>query len=404
MRDWLDVARSWPARLNRALAAVSDELRAQEGPLVPWAFPSGAEIDRPLRRLPVFLAVVALATGVWTYLVEPRPVRPAHALASALAALALVAVQSLAYSPPGRSRRARPVLTVALAGVAIVLVVLQRWYGPGLLGILLTMVWAARIGIPGVPVAALAIAGYLTAVVLGSSGPANPWGLPYAVAVLAMMYAGPMLGRRDRRRRLEQAAAEERARLAREVHDVLAHTLTALAVQLEAAAMVMEERPGDPRAREAVVRAQRLATAGLEEIGQAVAALRGDHPPGPESVPRLVEEFERRTGVPARFRREGEPCPLPPEAALAVYRAAQEALTNVGKHAEAEEVTVGLRYVGDGVELTVADRGRPRPALASSGYGLIGIRERAALLGGRLEARPTADGFLVRLWVPRCHA
>jgi signal transduction histidine kinase len=404
MRDWLDVAPAQPARLNRALAAVADELRAQEGPLVPWAFPSGAEVDRPLRRLPVFLVVVALAVGLWAYLVEPRPVRPGHALASGLAALALVAVQALAYSRPGGTRRTRVALAAALAGVAIVQVALQRWYGPGLLGILLTMVWSARVGIPGLPVAALAIAGYLTVVVLSSNDPANPWGLPYAAAVLVALYAGPMLGRRDRRRRIDQAAAEERARLAREVHDVLAHTLTALAVQLEAAAMVMEERPGDPRAREAVVRAQRLATAGLEEIGQAVAALRGDRPPGPESVPRLVEEFERRTGVPSRFRREGEPVPLPPDAALALYRAAQEALTNVGKHADAEEVDVRLRYADQGVELTVVDRGRPGPTLPSSGYGLIGIRERAALLGGRLEARPTADGFLVRLWVPRCHA
>lgn len=171
------MARSWPARLNRALAAVADEFRAQEGPLVPWAFPSGAEIDRPLRRLPVFLAIVALAAGLCAYLVEPRPVRLGHALASGLAALALVAVQALAYSAR-EDTAARVALTAALASVAIVQVALQRWYGPGLLGIPLTMVWSARVGVLGLPVAVVAVAGYLTAVVLSSNDPTSPGAVP----------------------------------------------------------------------------------------------------------------------------------------------------------------------------------------------------------------------------------
>ncbi|HEX4216529.1 MAG TPA: ATP-binding protein [Candidatus Dormibacteraeota bacterium] len=165
--------------------------------------------------------------------------------------------------------------------------------------------------------------------------------------------------------------------------------------------MLMEERPGDPRALGAVDRAQRLARAGIEETAQAVAALRGESPPGPDSVPRLVRQFETETGVRSRFEIVGERVPVSPEAGVAIYRTAQEALTNIRRHADATEVTVRLVYGAErGIELTVSDLGRPKPSLASSGYGLTGIGERAALLGGRFESGSMPGGFQVRLWVP----
>jgi signal transduction histidine kinase len=206
--------------------------------------------------------------------------------------------------------------------------------------------------------------------------------------------------RLSRAAQLESAKVEERARLAREIHDVLAHTLSALAVQLESARLLLEQRPGDPAAVLAVERAHRLAHDGLVEARRAVGTLRGATLPGPDALRTLAADFEGDTGVPCRVVVEGEPAPLSSEASLAVYRTAQEALTNVRRHARATSVTVRLRWKGDGAELTVEDQGEAKEWTVKSGYGLLGVRERAELLGGRLEAGPVEHGFRVRLWVP----
>jgi len=207
---------------------------------------------------------------------------------------------------------------------------------------------------------------------------------------------------RTRDAQVEAAALGERARIAREIHDVLAHTLSALAVQLEGTRMLLEQRPGDPAAVVAVERAHRLAREGLDETRRAVGALRGDRVPGPDGLARLVAEFRAESGTPSRFQVEGEVIPMTSEAQLALYRTAQEALTNVRKHARATGVEVCLRYAPDGAELVVedaapqaVDNGQPH-----RGYGLVGMRERAELLGGTLEAGPSAAGYRVRLWLP----
>jgi signal transduction histidine kinase len=96
----------------------------------------------------------------------------------------------------------------------------------------------------------------------------------------------------------------------------------------------------------------------------------------------------------------GKPVPLAPEARLAIYRAAQEGLTNVRKHAHASDVTIRLQYRRGGAELTVEDVGDAPSPRTGAGYGLSGMRERAELLGGTLDAGPTRDGFRLRLWVP----
>jgi signal transduction histidine kinase len=201
--------------------------------------------------------------------------------------------------------------------------------------------------------------------------------------------------------RIQAAALEERARLAREMHDVLAHTLSALSVQLEGAKLQMEQRDGDPSALAAVERASRLAKEGLAEARRAVGSLRGDSLPGPDLLPGLVEDFQRDTGVPTSLRIEGSPADLPPDARLSLYRTAQEALTNVRKHADATRVEIRLHYAPGAAELTVENWGTPRPPAApGGGFGLVGMRERAELLGGTLEAAPTDTGFRVRLRVP----
>jgi signal transduction histidine kinase len=200
---------------------------------------------------------------------------------------------------------------------------------------------------------------------------------------------------------LEAARTEERARLAREIHDVLAHTLSALAVQVEAAKLTVETDPDRTRAIQSLDRAHRLAQEGLQEVRRAVGALRGDSLPGPDALPELVRTFAGDSGIECRLVVVGPPARLGPEAGLAIFRTAQEALTNIRRHTDAAEVALHLSYLGDaGAELVVEDRGHPRAAMASGGYGLTGIRERAELLGGSLEAGPVAGGFRVRLRVP----
>jgi signal transduction histidine kinase len=202
---------------------------------------------------------------------------------------------------------------------------------------------------------------------------------------------------------IERAALAERARIAREIHDVLAHTLSALAVQLEGTRLLLEQRPGDPAAVVAVERAHRLASEGLAEARRAIGALRGDRLPGPDGLRRLVDEFTQASGTPSTFEETGEPIPLASEAQLALYRTAQEALTNVQKHArDATSVAVCLQYSPAGTELIVED---VAPVVShanglASGYGLVGMRERAELVGGTLEAGPMPTGFRVRLWLP----
>jgi signal transduction histidine kinase len=209
---------------------------------------------------------------------------------------------------------------------------------------------------------------------------------------------------------LRAAALAERQRLAREMHDVLAHSLSGLVVQLEAARMLAAAAPGDARLPEAVDRAHRLARSGLEEARQAIGMLRDadDELPGPDRLPELASGFTVDTGIPCRFTQGGECHELPPAVRLALYRVTQEALTNARRHARPDEVDVWLDYQPGAVTLTVEDIARqPLPVsgpagapIGPGGYGLAGMRERAGLLGGVLDAGPTETGFRVRLRVP----
>ncbi|MFH8981976.1 sensor histidine kinase [Streptomyces varsoviensis] len=199
----------------------------------------------------------------------------------------------------------------------------------------------------------------------------------------------------------ESAALAERARIAREIHDVLAHSLSAQLVHLEAARLLIERGESDERILERVVLARGMAREGLAETRQALSALRGEM----AQVGDFLREVAESQG--AAIEVSGVPRQLPAEAGLAVRRVVQEALTNVRKHAPGAAVRVRFAYLDDAVELEVRDGGARRPAgeLAStgSGYGLLGMRERAELLGGALEAGPAEpgqEGFVVRLRVP----
>jgi signal transduction histidine kinase len=195
----------------------------------------------------------------------------------------------------------------------------------------------------------------------------------------------------------ESAALAERARIAREIHDVLAHSLSAQLVHLEAARLLIERGADRQEILERVVAARGMAREGLSETRQALSALRGDLTPLEDFLAQLVS-----TADGAEVTVTGDRRPLPAEASQAVRRVAQEALTNVRKHAPGARVRVRLEYSTHQVTLDVRDSGGPQGDLAGvgGGYGLLGMRERAELLGGSLRAGPGEEGFVVTLKVP----
>lgn len=205
------------------------------------------------------------------------------------------------------------------------------------------------------------------------------------------------------------AVAQERARLAHEIHDSVGHTLTALDVQLELLVRLPPDRT--EQRQQAAEQARALVKEGLTDVRRAVQALR---PAAletfslPEAIAGLVAEFERTTQIRTTWQVEGEIAPLPARVALPLYRTAQEALTNVQRHAPAAQQVrlvldygpevVGLCAENDGVRPTSPANGTEM----SSGYGLQGLRERAEALGGTFSARlDEAGSFRVEMRLPR---
>jgi signal transduction histidine kinase len=218
----------------------------------------------------------------------------------------------------------------------------------------------------------------------------------------------------SRRSQEEAAALRERGRIAREIHDVLAHSLSGLMLQLEGARMLARTPSGNGELQAALERAHHLARAGLEEARSAIGALRDEELPGAERLEQLAADFTRDSGVHTTLGVVGTPHRLDSEASLTLFRVAQEALTNARKHAQPNRVELRLAYESDGTRLVVEDHRDPdarhATVLASPeqrasgderpGYGLTGMRERAELLRGELAASPTDDGFRVELWIP----
>ena len=202
----------------------------------------------------------------------------------------------------------------------------------------------------------------------------------------------------------QAAALAERQRLAREMHDVLAHSLSGLVLNLEGAKLLASQSGADPHVGDAIDRAHRLAKTGLAEARRAIGMLHDDALPGPERLAGLAAEFEADTGVPCTVATTGGGGrDLGADGRLTLYRVTQEALTNIRKHARAGRVEIHLAYEPSGTRLTIEDfgsSGEPPAPAAGNGYGLSGMKERAELLGGTLTAAPTKGGFRVELWVP----
>jgi signal transduction histidine kinase len=209
----------------------------------------------------------------------------------------------------------------------------------------------------------------------------------------------------EREQRAREAVAAERGRIARELHDIVAHAISVVAVQADAAAKLLERDAA--RAREPLETIQETARAALAEMRRLVGLLRVtdegaplDPQPTLADLERLVDDAER-SGLPVSLQISGEPATLPASVALAAYRIVQEGLTNARKHAGPASAHVFIRYEPEAVSVEVRDDGRPSGSVNGGGHGLVGIRERIALLGGDLEyGRQESGGFLLRARLP----
>ena len=369
-------------------------------------------------------AVIAWRSG-------PRPGLHGMPLAIALAIccflvaiLALVRLGPLVSGPlPDVKPRAYIPLLALLTLSSGTLMLLQP-SGPGFVGpfLLVTIVGRTFPRRISAVVLAACLGFFAVLAIMGKSGLHGPTGAVGQFALIAVymtaLFAKRVLVQEEQEERLlaqleesrnaelRAATLAERQRLAREMHDVLAHSLSGLVVQLEGTRLLAATAPGDDRLPAAIDRAHQLARSGLDEARQAIGMLRGDELPGPGRLAELAGEFTADTGVPCRFTEAGTERELASAVRLALYRVTQEGLTNVRKHARPDRVEVRLEYLPEAVTLTVQDFGAERadggtePGGSAAGYGLTGMRERAALLGGSLVASRTQDGFRVLLRVP----
>jgi signal transduction histidine kinase len=225
--------------------------------------------------------------------------------------------------------------------------------------------------------------------------------------------AEAMLAETQRAREAETQAATlaERARIARDIHDVLAHSLAAVSVNLQAAEGLLSadtlpaDNPELTKAIECIGRASTLTREGLVAARRAILALRDDAAPLPDQLSSLASQYRAVGDLAVDFTVTGPPRPLSEQVSLVAYRTAQEALTNARKHAPGQPITVGLTFEPAQVTVSVVNPlpsvpGQGPLAAVGAGYGLTGLRERAELAGGTLEAGPADGAWRVCLKIP----
>ncbi|MGW3443478.1 sensor histidine kinase [Streptomyces sp. NPDC001076] len=363
-------------------------------------------LTRPRRSLAWGVRLIVLALLLWSAFNQSHV--HGWGVAAAVAGVFVTALVSWGFFRTTYAHRLGP--SLALITVLLVIAVVAEisgFRGPAL------VIWCGC-GISALERLPVAIALPVASVGLASYSAFNNdvW-LTTAATVVGMALAGYVMRldaeargsaqrllaqeRAARAAEAESAALAERARIAREIHDVLAHSLSAQMVHLEAARLLIERGADREQILERVVAARGMARDGLAETRQALSALRGELTPLEDFLTELVGS----TGG-AEVTVTGDRRSLPAEASQTVRRVAQEALTNVRKHAHGAKVQVRLDYSEHEVTLKVRDSGgRPGELSgAGGGYGLLGMRERAELLGGSLEAGRDDEGFEVRLRVP----
>jgi signal transduction histidine kinase len=210
---------------------------------------------------------------------------------------------------------------------------------------------------------------------------------------------------REREERARAAVAEERARIARELHDVVGHSVSVMTVQASGVRRLL--RPDQEREREALLVVERTGREALAEMRRMVGVLRRPEEapalapqPSLDHLSRLVEQA-RETGLPVELRIEGEAIQLPAGVDLTAYRLVQEGLTNVVKHAQATRAEVLVDYGDSYVEVTVRDDGKGVGNGDGGGHGLVGMRERVSVYGGEIDAGPQpGGGYRLRAKLP----
>ena len=269
-------------------------------------------------------------------------------------------------------------------------------------------------------VAAFLIAGLATGAPAGALlGFSFAYGGLWSVALTRRAYlvraeqAEYMLAETQRAREAEThaAALAERARIARDIHDVLAHSLAAVSVNLQAAEGLLAagslpaDNPELAKAVECIDRAGTLTREGLAAARRAILALREDAAPLPDQLSSLAAQYRAAGDLAVNLTVKGEPRPLPEPASLVAYRTAQEALTNARKHAPGQPVALSLGFEPEEVTVSVVnplppEKERTPLAATGAGAGLTGLRERAALAGGTLEAGPAGGTWRIDLTIP----
>jgi signal transduction histidine kinase len=247
-----------------------------------------------------------------------------------------------------------------------------------------------------------------------STGSLHGSGFFIVVMLAVVLLVRRVVGDREQRARIaererdvaaREAVVEERARIARELHDAVAHNVSMIVVQAGAERRML----GDANAstREVLRTVEQIGRSALTEMRRLLGMLRSDTDetlmpqPGLDDVPRLVTQV-REAGLPVELRIDGERRELPVGIELSAYRIVQEALTNALKHGGDARATVHVHYGADSLELEIADDGTGAPpGVSSGGHGLVGMGERVALYGGRLDAgRRQSGGFAVRVVLP----
>ncbi|QLQ37035.1 sensor histidine kinase [Micromonospora robiginosa] len=358
--------------------------------------------------LPVALLLAATSGAGGPVLVVPTPDHsvpglPLRYLVPVLAVLL----------PAGLLRR-RPLLALGLmlAGASLVTATTNAWeqgYLAGLwyLQFLVVDVMLGAVAARGprrasVPAAVMVLLVQVAAAFVNPAAGALDRATLSVPAVLAAWVVGnSVLARRAHAEQVRahtaaEAVTAERLRLARELHDVVAHSIGVIAIQAGVGARVIDSQPAQARAALTTIETtSRETLAGLRRTLGALrrpdgAAASLDPTPGLSDLDRLVGAGAD-AGVRVTLTVDGEPGPLPAEVELAVYRIVQEALTNVVRHARVDRCRVTVRHAPDGVRVEVVDEGRGGP-VGGEGHGIVGMRERAALLGGRCVAGPRPEG------------
>jgi signal transduction histidine kinase len=373
---------------------------------------------------PVGLALI-LVVAAGTFGAHPRPGLHGQGLGVTVALCVFAAALAVAIRDRFIGLRVGPQAAVisAIGAGGVALAALQPKGAPGLAGG--SAVWMAIARLPlelGIAV------GATTTVALGVAAAAAG---SSSAAVLANTLVCALLGLiayflkqarasqdqtevllaqlEDAREEQTRAAAiEERGRIASELHDVLAHSLSGAAIQLQGARKLAEREQPQGQLQAAVERAGELVKDGLADARRAVGALRGEELPGVAELPSLIARMKDDMDVDVTLRIEGAARALPSDAGLALYRGAQEALTNVARYAPGASTTVVVHYAEERTTVTIEDhllastRGHTIEGLGDvgGGRGLSGMRERVERAGGTMHAGPTDHGWLVELDVP----